>query len=132
MHAGRVQLFATPWTVPTKVLSVEFSMQEYWSGLPFPTLEDLPGPEIKQESPVCPALAGGFFTTAPPGKPSIKKTHTIISDEYTEAFLNKILASQIQQHDQRIIYYDQVGFIPAHKDASALTEGQVIFSKGAN
>ena len=50
-------------------LSVEFSRQEYWSGLPFPPLEDLPDPGIKPTSPVPPALAGGFFTTEPPGKP---------------------------------------------------------------
>ena len=36
-----------------------FPRQEYWSGLPFPSLEDLPDPGIKLASP---ALAGGFFT----------------------------------------------------------------------
>ena len=46
-------------------LSMEFSRQEYWSGLPFPSPGDLPYPRIKSASP---ALAGGFFTTAPPGK----------------------------------------------------------------
>ena len=46
-------------------LSMGFPRQEYWSGLPFPTPEDLPNPEIK---PVSPALAGGFFTTGLPGK----------------------------------------------------------------
>ena len=40
--------------------------QEYWSGLPFPSLGDLPNPRIKLKSP---ALAGGFFTTEPPGNP---------------------------------------------------------------
>ena len=42
------------------------SQQEYWSGLPFPSLEDLPDPGIK---PVSSALAGRFFTTEPPGQP---------------------------------------------------------------
>ena len=42
---------------------------EYWSGLPFPTPGDLPDSGIKPTSPESPALAGGFFTTAPPGKP---------------------------------------------------------------
>ena len=50
-------------------LSMEFSRQEYWSGLPFPTPGDLPDPGIKYASLVSPALAGGFFTIAPPGKP---------------------------------------------------------------
>ena len=47
-------------------LSMGFPRQEYWSGLPFPPPGDLPDPGIKPESP---ALAGGFFTTEPPGKP---------------------------------------------------------------
>ena len=47
-----------------------FSRQEYWSGLPFPTPGDLPDPGIKPGSPVLSALAGGFFTTESPGKPS--------------------------------------------------------------
>jgi len=43
-----------------------FPRREYWSGLPFPSLGDLPDPEIK---PWSPALAGKFFTAEPPGKP---------------------------------------------------------------
>ena len=61
---SRVQLFATPWTP----LSMEFSMQEYWNGLPFSPLGDLPDPGIEPVSPASPALAGRFFTTEPPGK----------------------------------------------------------------
>ena len=44
-----------------------FPRQEHWSGLPFPSPEDLPGPGIK---PVSPALTGRFFTTEPIGKPN--------------------------------------------------------------
>ena len=47
-------------------LSVGFSEQEYWSGLPFPPAGDLPHPGIKRMSP---ASAGRFFTAEPPGKP---------------------------------------------------------------
>ena len=66
-----VQLFVTPWTVAHQApLSMEFSQQEYWSGLPFPL--PLPNPGIK---PMSPALAGGFFTTEPPGKPSFRTRH---------------------------------------------------------
>ena len=39
------------------------------SGLPLPSPEDLPDPETEPTSPASPALAGGFFTTEPPGKP---------------------------------------------------------------
>ena len=48
---------------PQAPLSVEFSRQEYWSALPFPTARDLPDPGIKPASPVSPALPSGFFTT---------------------------------------------------------------------
>ena len=64
------QLFVTPWTVTHQApLSLEFSWQEYWSGLPFPSLGDPPNPEIEPTSLRSPALAGWFFTTSPPGKP---------------------------------------------------------------
>ena len=58
--------FTTPWIVTHQApLSMEFSRQEYWSGLPFPSPGDLPYPGIKPGSP---ALAGGFCTTEPSGK----------------------------------------------------------------
>ena len=64
-----VQLSATPWTVPHQVLlSMEFSRQEYWRRMPFPTPGDLPDPGIKLMSLALPSLAGRFFTTVPPGK----------------------------------------------------------------
>ena len=56
----------TPWTIAHQAyLSLEFFRQEYWSGLPFATPENLPNLGIK---PVSPALASGFFTIEPPGK----------------------------------------------------------------
>ena len=65
---NHVQHFATIWTVVRQVpLCIGFSRQEYWSGLPFLTTGDLPNPGIELASPVSPALAGGFFTTEPPG-----------------------------------------------------------------
>ena len=49
---NRVRLFATPWTVTRQaLLSMGFSRQEYWSGLPFPSPEDLLDPGIKPGSP---------------------------------------------------------------------------------
>ena len=54
---SHVQRFATLWTVTGHTpLSIGFSRQEYWSGLPFPPPEDLPDPGIKPKSPVSPAL----------------------------------------------------------------------------
>ena len=49
---SRVRLFATPWTVAYQpLLSMEFSRQEYWSGLPFPSPGDLPDPGIEPRFP---------------------------------------------------------------------------------
>ena len=67
---SEIQLFVTPRTVAHQAsLSMEFSRPEYWSGLPFPTPGDLLNPGIETVSLACPALAGGFFTIATPGKP---------------------------------------------------------------
>ena len=67
---SHVWLFVTPWTVARQSpLSMEFSRQEYWSELPFPSPGDLPHPGIEITSPSAAALAGGFFTTEPLGKP---------------------------------------------------------------
>ena len=58
--------FVTPWTVAHQApLSMGFSQQDYWSGLPFPPSGDLPDPEIE---PASPALAGGFLTSEEPGE----------------------------------------------------------------
>ena len=57
--------FVTPWTVAQQApLSMGFFRQEFWNGLAFPSPGDLPNPGIE------PAMAGRFFTTETPGKPS--------------------------------------------------------------
>ena len=64
---SRVRLFGTPWTVAYQApLSMEFSRQEYWSGLPFPSPGDLPDPGIKPGSP---ALQADALPSQPSGKP---------------------------------------------------------------
>ena len=103
-------LFATLWTVALHALkSMGFSWQEYWNGLPFPSPEDLPSPGIQ---PASSSLAGGFFTTEPPGKPcrhtklnhnvlNIKKGfgrlkyNLIISTGYLYCLLNVLLISKV-------------------------------------
>ena len=79
---NHVQLSATPWTAARQIpLSMEFSRQGYWSGLPFSTPVDLPDPGIEPLSPMLPALAAGFFTTEPPGKsPLFKKKIFLLKD----------------------------------------------------
>ena len=64
---SRVRLFASPWTVACQApLSMGFSRQEYWSGLPFPSPGDLPNPGIEPGSP---ALQADALSSEPPGKP---------------------------------------------------------------
>ena len=64
---SRVRLFATSWTVACQApLSMGFSRQEFWSGLPFPSPGNLPIPGIKPRSP---ALQVDSLPAEPPGKP---------------------------------------------------------------
>ena len=64
-HFSCALLFATPWTVASQApLSMGFSRQEYWSGLPRPPPGDLPNPGIKPTPLTSPALAGVFLTTS--------------------------------------------------------------------
>ena len=73
---SRVQLFATPWTVAYQdPRSMGFSRQEYWSGLPFPSPEDLPDPGIEPRSP---ALQADALLSEPLGKDTSKKGKIII------------------------------------------------------
>ena len=63
-HLSRVQFFATLWAVAQQApLSIGFSWQEWWSGLPFPPPGELPNPRIEPVSFKSPALAGRQFTT---------------------------------------------------------------------
>ena len=66
--------FVTPWIVqPTQApLSLALLRQKYWSGMQFPSPGILPNPGIEPTSLASPALAGGFFTAEPPGKPFMK------------------------------------------------------------
>ena len=62
-----VRFFATPWTVAYQApLSMGFSRQEYWSGMPFPSPGGLPDPGIEPRSP---ELEADTLTSEPPGKP---------------------------------------------------------------
>ena len=64
-HSSGVWLFVTTWMVACQApLSMEFSRQEYWSGLPFSSPGVLPNPGIELASLMSPALAGRFFTTS--------------------------------------------------------------------
>ena len=75
---SRVRLFSIPWTVACQSsLFMEFSRQEHWSGLPFPSPGDVPNPGIKLAFPGS-CIAGRFFITEPPGKrPYSSQSHCL-------------------------------------------------------
>ena len=69
---SRVRLFVTPWTVAYRApLSMGFSRQGYWSGLPFPSPGYLPDPAIKPRSAT---LEADALTSEPPGKLAKQET----------------------------------------------------------
>ena len=90
------QLFVTPWTVARQAsLSMEFSRQEYETGLPFPPPGDFPNPGTELWSSESPALTGGFFTTESPGKQCtapVKKsqTRTVFGLKHIIKILNEL------------------------------------------
>ena len=68
------RLFATPWTVACQaLLSMDFSRQEYWSGLPFPSPGDHPNPRIESGSP---KLQADSLLSEPPGKPTSRANNS--------------------------------------------------------
>ena len=68
----------TPWTTAHQPsLSVRFSKQEYWSGLPIPLLGDLPDPGVKLTSP---ALQAGSLPSEPPGRPGKPPVNQLCSN----------------------------------------------------
>ena len=72
---SRVRLFGTPWTVAYQApLSMGFSRQEHWSGLPFPSPGDLPDPRIEPGSL---SLEADALTSEPPGKPENNVWHPV-------------------------------------------------------
>ena len=74
------RLFVMPWAIVRQVpLSLGFSSQEYWSGLPRTPPGDLPYPGIKSASLMSPALAGGFPTTNTTWEAPLKTEVTITS-----------------------------------------------------
>ena len=76
---------------PQAPLSVEFSRLEYWSGLPCPPPGDLPNPGMEPTSPASPPLAGGFFTTGPPGKLEVFSSFKIQETFTSYDFLKKMV-----------------------------------------
>ena len=88
-HFSPVRLFATLWTVAHQAaVSMGFSRQEYWSGLPCPPAGDLPNLGIEPMSLMSPALTGGFFPTS-----TTWEAHTMCHSSLIQARLHKQLLS---------------------------------------
>ena len=88
---SRVCLFMTPWTIALQApLSMGFSRQEYWSGLPLSSPEHLLHSGIKPASPalqVVSCIVGQFFTAEPPAKPHICCKEAIIKQKHLAIIL---------------------------------------------
>ena len=99
---SHIWLFATPWTVACQAsLSMGFSRQEYWNGLPFPSPGDLPNPGIEPTSPeslASPALAGRFSTTVDALSIFLVKMHSSLSMFYSCFKLKLLLPCWMGQH----------------------------------
>ena len=93
-HFSHVPLWVTPWTVAHQApLSMGFSRQEYWRGLPSPPAGDLPNPGIKLRSLMSPALAADSLPLTPPGKPYsyvIKHLHRISATHHSYCCLTSL------------------------------------------
>ena len=93
---SHVQLFYNPMVCNQAPLSMEFSRQEYRSGLPCPSPGDLPNPGIEPVSLVSPAFAGGFFTSVLPGKLPSRDT------KYSLLAIQNMCAKFASHHIQKI------------------------------
>ena len=84
---SHVQIFVTLWTAARQAsLSMGFSRQEYWSGLPSPSPGDLPDPGIEPMSLSSPTLADDYLPLAPPGKPFMYVVATLLCRESKHKF----------------------------------------------
>ena len=95
LSLSHVRLFVTQSTAAHQaLLSREFSREEYWNGLPFPSPGNLPNPGIK---PTSPALAGRFFTTEPPGKPDrmvVSRKSSLYIEGKTSIQITKVYSNE--------------------------------------
>ena len=97
-----VRFLTTSWTLAYQgPLSMKFSRQECWSGLPFPIPGNHPDPGINPEIILPPTLAGGFFTTVPPRKPGMYINLISIKPGKKE----KVVAPLLFTHSASFIVY---------------------------
>ena len=111
----RVRLFVTPWTVANQApLSMGFSRQEYWSGLPFPSPGDLPNPEIE---PRCPTSQADSLPAEPQGKPKDTGVGSLF-------LLQRIFPTQ--ELNRSLLHGRQILYQLSYEGSSHFTEMHVI------
>ena len=100
---SHVQLFATPGTVAHQAsLSMGFSRQEYWSGLPCPPPGDLPNPGIEPVTLTSPAMADSFFTASTTWKAPALDIQKLICHETATSL--QIRTKKFNEHQKFYIY----------------------------
>ena len=102
-HFSRVWLFGTLWNVACQVpLSMGFSRQDYWSGLPCPPPRDLPAPRDQTRiscGSCISCTAGRFFITEPPGKPTVEYSSAIKRDVFESVLMRWMNPESIIQSE---------------------------------
>ena len=97
-----------PWSVACQApLSMEFSRQEYWSGLPFSSPGDLPDPGIE---PGYPALQADYLSSEPPGKTlkaTKKKKKTVGTGKFSKAKPRKAKNKQVGLYQAKILFHSK-------------------------
>ena len=117
-----VRLFVTPWTVACQSSPVEFSGQEYWRGLPFPSPGALPDPGIKPKSPT---LRADSLQSEPPGKPLSFKIFQLFVMIHTVRGFSTISEAEVDVFLEFSCFFDE----PA--DVGNLISGFSAFSKSS-
>ena len=106
---SHVQLFATLWTVALQgSLSMGFSRQEYWSGLPCPSQGNLPDPGIELMSLLSPVLAGEFFTTSTIWEALFVNIGLILKSSTGSLLLSSCLHQNYAVYMKKILFSMQV------------------------
>ena len=110
-HFSHVWLFVTPWTVACQApLSIGFTRQEYWNGLPFPPPGDLPHPGIEPK-PLCLLYwQVSSLLLKPPGKPflKVKRRKSVTASNFPPSICHEVMGP-----DTMILVFFMLSFKPA-------------------
>ena len=119
MHAQMLQLWLTLWPCGLYVawqapLSMGFSRQEFWSGLVWPSPEDLPDPGIEPTSLTSPVLQADSFTAEPPGKPRNEHTAPLLNNRCWLLVYHKTKSRYAEWQIKSFIFWPKPTFPVLH------------------